>query len=131
MAMNYSDADELAAIFREEVGPVLAETFHADTYEIKSLEWVSDGSGGHVETEVVKESGRCELRAVSARSGGEGVTGPYPTSEARLEAELPLETILNTDHLLYVNGRKFGVSNVVRGGKAEMFTVAALDEEGV
>ena len=131
MVIDYSPADEIATVFREEAAPIFAAHFHADTYEIKSLEWVSDGSGGRVETEVVKESGRCELRAVSARSGGEGVAGPYPTSEARLEAELPLDTILNTDHLLYVNGRKFGVSNVVRGGKAEMFTVAALDEEGV
>ena len=131
MAIDYSPADEIAAVFREEAAPILAAHFHADTYQVYELEWVSDGAGGRTQAEVLVESGRCELRTFSANSGGEGVTGPYPTAEARFEIDLPLDTVLNTDHVVYVNGRKFGVSNVVRGGKAEMFTVAALDEGDV
>lgn len=131
MAIDYSPADEIATVFREEAAPIFAAHFHADTYQIYGLEWVSDGSGGRVETEVLKESGRCELRTFSANWGGEGVTGPYPTAEARFEVELPLDTVLTTDHILRINGRKFEVSNVVRGGNAEMFTVAALDEGDV
>lgn len=128
MAIDYSSADELAAIFRDEVGPALAETFHADTYEIYGLKWVSDDSGGRVETEVLQESGRCELQDLSATTGGEGVTGPYPFTETRFVLEMPLDSVIDTDHTVYVNGRKFDVTNVVHPGEAGMFTMAAVDE---
>lgn len=128
MAIDYSSADELAAIFRDEVGPALAETFHADTYQIVSLEWVSDGSGGRTQQEVAGESGRCELQTFSPRTGGERVVGAIPTIDKPYVLEMPRDTAISTNDVVYVNGRKFEVSNVVHPGKADMFTYAAIDE---
>lgn len=131
MVLDYSEADELAAIFRDEVGPALAETFHADSYELYGFQNVSDGYGGTIREEVLVESGRCELRPFSANWGGEQMSGPLIIAEGKYELELPLESVITASHVAYVNGRRFEISNVVRGGNDEMFTRAALDEMGV
>lgn len=128
MDIDYSVADEIAAIFREEAAPILAEHFHADSYSLFELVETQDEYGGFSTEESLVESGRCELRAFSANWGGEQMSGPRVVTEGSYELELPLESVATSEHVVYVNGRKFGITNVVRAGEAEMFTTAAVEE---
>lgn len=128
--MDYSAADEIAQVFREEAGPEIAQHFHADTYAIYSVTSTNDGYGGVTEVETLVESGRCEVITYSANWGGVRLSNGVVISEARYAIEMPLGTAITTNHTVKVNGRRFTVDNVVRGGNAEMFVAAALNEKG-
>lgn len=128
--VDYSNADAIAAIFRDEAAPLFAANFHADTYQVVDVLEVSDGYGGHTEQEVAIESGRCELQTFSPNWGGVMVRSGVVMTEARYVIEILPPTVISSSHVVYVNGRRFEVQNVVRDGNAGMFTYAALDEKG-
>lgn len=128
--MDYSAADEIARVFREDAAPIIAQHFHADTYAIYSVAKSDDGYGGEVTTEALVESGRCAFQTYSPTWGGEKIASGVFLADTKYAVELPRDTALTTNHVIAVNGRRFDVSNVVRPGNSDMFTYAALDEEG-
>ena len=128
MAIDYSNADAIAAIFREEAAPVFADNFHADSYVIAEDVEAADGYGGTTTTRVQRETGRCVLER--AGSGGVKVASGIVLTESDYTAELPLGSVLTTNHVITINGRAFEVTDVQREGNAGMFTYAAINEKG-
>lgn len=130
MAIDYSNADAIAAIFREEAAPVFAANFHADTYVIAEDVETADGYGGTTTTRVQRETGRCSLTSYSPNWGGIQVPGGIVMTNTPYSVELPIDSVLTTNHVITINGREFTVENVVRAGNDGMFTYAALNEKG-
>ena len=129
MAIDYSNADAIAAIFREEAAPIFAANFHADTYVIAEDIEAADGYGGTTTARVERETGRCVLDR-SNTQGGVKVASGIVLTESDYTAELPLESVLTTNHVITINGREFEVTDVQREGNAGMFTYAAINEKG-
>lgn len=128
--MDYSAADEIAQVFRDEAGPIIAQHFHADTYVIYSVTSTPDGYGGVTDTEAQVESGRCVLERRNS-TGGVRIAEQVVIAESDYIAELSSPTsVLTTNHIIAINGRRFDVQDVQREGNAGMFTYAALKEEG-
>lgn len=128
--IDYSLADEIAGIFRDEAAPLIAAAFHADAYTVYDVQEVSDGYGGVTTERVEVESGRCALNR-SVTQGGERVAGTIALTDSDYTAELTNpESVLTTNHLIVINGREFDVKDVQRDGNAGMFTYAALNERG-
>lgn len=123
-------AKEIAAIFRDEAGPIIAEHFHADEYQAYELVKMPDGYGGFAETEALAESGTCVLERRNSTAGRRLLDG-IALTDSDYTAELTdPESVLTTNHRLYINSRLFEVVDVQRDGLAGMFTYAALNEEG-
>ena len=112
-------ADDLDAVWAE-VAPILADSFHSDTYVISRMVMTSDGRGGErpsttPPTYTTVETNKCELRAAK-NQGMEYVSGQRVTGKADYYADLPLSTVLKDTDTLTVNGRDFSVLAVKRGG---------------
>jgi len=76
------------------------------------------------------ESGRCVLER-SLSQGGRRVVDAVALTESDYVAELTNpNSVLTTNHVIVINGRRFEVQDVQREGNAGMFTYAALNEEG-
>ena len=110
-----------------EARPILANAFHPDDYEIERRVRVSDGSGGYTTESRIVESGKCALNAAN-RIGTEGASGPLTLAITAYMVELPIDCTLTSDDTLYVNGRKFEVTSVSRGGEHEVFVTAEIEE---
>lgn len=128
--MDYTAADEIAQVFREEAGPIIAQHFHADTYVIYSVTTSPDGYGGTTEVETQVESGRCVLERRNNTSGVREISQMILTESDYLAELSNPESVLTTNHIIAINGRRFDVQDVQREGKAGMFTYAALNEKG-
>ena len=128
--MDYSAADEIAQVFRDEAGPIIAQHFHADSYVIFEVTSTPDGYGGVTEAETQVESGRCVLERRNS-TGGVRIADQIVLAESDYIAEISdPESVLTTNHIITINGRRFDVQDVQREGNAGMFTYAALKEEG-
>ena len=121
-------ADDLAAVW-DEVRPIFAENFHADTYEVIRTTQVPDGYGGTTQTEVVVEGPlRCRLD-IGGQQGGEAITGSVPVGMASYSAELPIDSVVSESDTLRINGRTFEVvAKPKRGGNHDLFTEVELEE---
>lgn len=118
-------ADRIAAKFAS-ARPKFADAFHADHYEIQRMTLVPDGYGGYVEEMAVVESGRCALDAV--QGGTVAIAGTVMTASGRYVAEMPIETSLVANDVVFINGRKFAVmEDPKRGGEMGLFTQVALE----
>ena len=118
--------EDVTAAFAE-ARPILADAFHPDDYEIERRVRVSDGSGGYTTESQIVESGKCALNAAN-RIGTEGASGPLTLAITSYMVELPIDTALAPEDTLYVNGRKFGVTSVMKGGDHEVFVTAQIEE---
>lgn len=121
-----STADDLTPVWAE-MRAVLADAFHADTYEVIATTEVPDGYGGTTTTEEVVETGRCVLD-LSGRLGSEAIRGGVPTATSTYTAELPIDSVVDETDTLRINGREFAVISVARGGLHEIFTTVGLEE---
>ena len=75
------------------------------------------------------ESGRCVLDRRGAK--GVRIANQIVLADSDYVAELSRpNSVLTTNHIIAINGRRFDVQDVQREGKAGMFTYAALNEEG-
>ena len=110
-----------------EARPILADAFHPDSYLIVRMTRVPDGYGGHTDVEAVVESGKCSLTAAN-RVGAEGASGPLTLSITSYTVELPIESVLTASDTLYVNSRKFNVTQVLKSGDHEVFVTANVEE---
>lgn len=129
--MDYTAADDIAKVFRDEAGPIIAQHFHADAYEIYTVTRTPDGYGGVTEVEALIESGRCVLERRGTSAGGIRIAEQIVLTESHYIAEITdPESVLTTNHNLVINGRAFDVVDVQREGEAGMFTYAALEEKG-
>lgn len=125
-------ADEIAEAFQE-AAPEFAGNFHPDTFQVErvpvgpdGLPGIPDGSGGRIVDPVIVASGRCRLDVTTR--GAERASGALIVAVTSYEVELPLDVDLKATDTLYVNGRKFAVIDIRRGGEFEMFTVAGVEE---
>lgn len=120
-------ADEIAAIFRNDAAPLIAEAFHADSYELVRFTPVKDGRAGWTVTEEVLEPGRCKLMAAT-RQGAIRMSGDVVLPVAPYTAELPYTSVVTGSDNIRINGREFKqASPPRRSGNAGMFTVLELE----
>jgi hypothetical protein len=121
-------ADEIAAVFREEAAPAIADAFHADTCEIlRSSERVKDGMGGYTEEPSVIRTVRCRLDG-DTRTSRESATGAVIVSAGSYTVELPYDVDINaTDHIR-IDGRTFEVIDPRKGGAQDLFRVIGVEE---
>lgn len=121
-------ATKIAAKFRDVLAPKIAEAFHADEYVVLVATMVSDGYGGRtVVWEDGSETGFCSLMPQGS-SGGLKLASDLVVSESGYKLEILGDSMLTTKNRVRVNGREFDVTEVVRGGRMDGFTVAILEE---
>jgi hypothetical protein len=122
-------ADDLTPTWAE-MRAVLAENFHADTYEIVRTVNVPDGYGGTTTTSESVETGRCTL-SPGGTQGRETVTGGVPMAVGSYSAELSLiDTVADETDTVIINGRTFEIIKVWLGGVHDLFPILALEERG-
>lgn len=122
-------ADELTLVW-DEVRPVFADAFHADTYEVlRGVTLVSDGSGGNTaEPIVVDGPKRCDF-TLENRFVGERVSGNTVIAVSIYVAELPINANVTETDTLRINGnRDFEITDVKKGGLHGLFTEVTLEE---
>lgn len=122
---DYTKADQITAKW-DAVRPKFAGAFHADTYALRRDVPTSDGMGGTTMAEGTVESGRCSLDLPLAQ-GNESLSGDAITARYRIAAELPKDTIAKPTDVLVVNGNRYQIVVVKRGGEHELFPVAELE----
>lgn len=118
--------EDVKAAF-DEARPVLADAFHSADYEIVRMVEADDGYGGRTTTPKTVETGKCSLDP-STSAGVEGASGPLTLSVSDYRVEMPKITVLTASDTLYVNGRKFNVTTVLRGDDLDIFPVANVEE---
>ena len=127
-------ADEIALRFSS-LRAKLAENFHPDHYEIVRVENdgvpVADGYGGYIDPEPeVVETGGCRLH-LGGQQGTQAVRGGIPTGASSYTAELPIDSVVDEEDTLRINGRTFEiVAPPKRGGNDGLFTICELEERG-
>lgn len=121
-------AERITAIWNR-VRPKFEDAFHPDYYAIERMDRQPDGTGGYVDIPVVVESGRCSL-APANRANTEGMSGPGVVSVTGYEIEMPIETAVTASDTLMVNGRRFEVIAVRKGGDHELFATVLAEERG-
>ena len=121
-------ADQLDSVWAE-ARSIFADAFHTDVYQIVRSEQVEDGYGGSSFTENVVEEGRCVLE-VRNIMGGERQTagGSLMTTVSRYSVTMPIASVVKTDDTLIVNGRRFDVKDVKRGGDWGLFANVDVEE---
>lgn len=121
---------EAAAIAQEfqDAAPELAEAFHADTYELFTVQTVKNEYGESVTSDIpTGEYGYCALIVVN-QVGGRRLESDIVFTETAYQVEILPPTAITTKNRIKINGRAFDVQNVTRGGEMEMFVIASLEE---
>jgi hypothetical protein len=120
-------ADRLGPVFAAAEEKIKAATW-VDHYEILRDVPVKDNRGGETMTESVVESDRCLLQVVN-RVGAESAGGsPIIQGITPYRAKLPSTTVLKDTDRLRINGRKFDVVSIARGGLMAVGTDVELEE---
>ena len=123
-------ADVLSAADVAEFGGLLRDLAWPDAYEIKRPgARVSDGRGGFATTEATVEAGPCRLKRGGIR-GDERAAADRLGWTSHYAVDLRRDTLLTPADALTVNGRRFEVGEVLRGGDWDIAARAVVRETG-
>lgn len=121
-----STAEDLAAVVTE-LRPVANDLALPDDYTVIRATLVDDGAGGRTATEAIVEAGKCRKRLGGVREGERVVMQRLQWSSG-YALDLPTETSLTPADDITVNGTRFEVGEVQRGGAFSVFVTAIVRE---
>jgi hypothetical protein len=119
-------ADDVTALLAE-ARSEMAEAFHADGYELLRAERVESDGRWVQQAEIAIESGRCALLERRG-SGGASVDEQVIAYLSAHAVELPAETAAEPGDAIRINGRRYLIESVQRGGNHRLFAMAAVQE---